>query len=220
VICTIHGEPYNQKVDKYIAGQVGCKICQSLQISKRQKTITFEMFVEKAKEIYGKNTYYYPLDQTYTKKTDYNLLYFCSSCFNSTETSFQNHIYDKIGCSCKSRKSGGEKMVEKVLDKYGIKYVHNKAVFSDMKSKSGTPLRPDYWIKDLNLVIESQSDLHRYPIEYFGGSKKLSVRLQNNELKFKYCRENGINIDYIEAHRKDYDYVEEKVLMIINQYSK
>ncbi|MDX9694306.1 MAG: hypothetical protein RBT49_00790 [Bacteroidales bacterium] len=222
IVCEKHGEYYLQRIGHYTGGQVGCKECQKEHQSIINKKITFKIFEERGKKIFGEDTYLYPTGQIYTRREDWNLLFICNECGKPTWTSFQNHIYDKIGCPCKTgnKMSTGEKIVAEILTKNNIEFIFNKPVFDDLRGVGGKKLKPDFWIKKMNWIIECQSPLHRLPMIHFNDDKRFKDIVRNDKIKFDYCRNRNIIIDYFETDGKDYNYIEEKLSLFIDHYRK
>ena len=110
------------------------------------------------------------------------------------------------GCPiCKS--SNGEREVELVLRKYGIKY-NTQYIFDDCKYKNH--LKFDFYIADLNIGIEYDGELHFQSKPFFGGDKTLHDTQTRDSIKNKYCKDN--NIKLIRIPYWDYDKIEEILL--------
>jgi len=73
-------------------------------------------------------------------------------------------------------KSKGELAVAKVLTAAGIKYVANKAI----TTQQNKILYPDFYIPDLNAVIEFDGKQHFIPVEYWGGADFLARQTIND----------------------------------------
>lgn len=59
----------------------------------------------------------------------------------------------------------------------------------------------DFYIPELNALIEIQGRQHFYPIDFFGGEEKFYYQLHHDLIKEKYCEDKGyklIQIAYYE----------------------
>ena len=57
-----------------------------------------------------------------------------------------------------------------------------------------SPLRPDFFLPNYNLVIEFDGIQHFEPIEFFGGQEGFEKRQQKDREKNEYCKNNNIDI--------------------------
>jgi hypothetical protein len=72
----------------------------------------------------------------------------------------------------------------------------------------------DVFVPDLKLGFEFQGVQHFQPIDYFGGGKTFIEHVKRDNVKKKYCVENGII--FIEAfydEKLSKDLIEKKILM-------
>lgn len=68
-------------------------------------------------------------------------------------------------------------------------------------------LRFDFWLPDINTIIEFDGKHHFKPIEYFGGEYSFKKVKINDQLKNNYCKEN--NITLLRISYKDLKRIEE-----------
>lgn len=175
--CPKHGD-FSMLPNNHLQGQK-CPKC-----SPNRNRYTTEEYVEKLKLSHD-NYYKYP-----------NTIY--KGAFNKIEiecpkhgTFFQgakDHL-DGKGCS-KCKRSRGEIKVEKVLNKYNLKYETQKK-FDGCVYKQ--PLKFDFYLSDYNICIEYDGIFH------FELNRKLTEEdLKNNklrdEIKNEYCKNNNINL--------------------------
>ena len=106
------------------------------------------------------------------------------------------------GCPiCSS--SRGERRIRNWLDDNRIEYIAEHK-FSDCKDKSLLPF--DFYLKDLNVVIEYDGKQHYEPNEYFGGKLGFEAIKRHDEIKNQYCKDNHvalIRIPYWDFHNID-----------------
>lgn len=101
-----------------------------------------------------------------------------------------NGFIDFLGINS-LRRSTGEDRIKDILDRHGISYEREKK-FSGCKSKKELPF--DFYIKSLNLCIEYDGELHSKPVKHFGGQSVFERIKKNDEIKNKWCQDNGINL--------------------------
>ena len=92
------------------------------------------------------------------------------------------------GCTiCNNSKL--ELYMKNKLDDLKIDYVQNKR-FDDCRNV--LPLPFDFYLEDLNILIECDGVQHFESIEFFGGDDRLSYQKKNDEIKNKFCEDNNI----------------------------
>ncbi len=52
----------------------------------------------------------------------------------------------------------------------------------------------DFYIEDLNLIIEYDGFQHFHPVKYWGGEDGLKENKERDLIKNKYCQDNNIKI--------------------------
>lgn len=90
------------------------------------------------------------------------------------------------------KQSKGEKLVQSLLDSLDISYEIQK-VFPDCGgSRQRLPF--DFYVEDLNLLIEYDGEQHYVPIAYYGGHSKLKDQMRRDNIKNNYAYTHGIHI--------------------------
>lgn len=113
-----------------------------------------------------------------------------------------NMLRPASGCpACKE--STGEQRVRRYLEENDIPFIPQK-VFSDCAYIRVLPF--DFYVESLNTVIEFDGHHHFVPIKYFGGDAHLKETQMRDEIKTKYCLDNGITL--IRIPYWDYDNIE------------
>lgn len=122
-----------------------------------------------------------------------------------------NDILRKAPCPrCHSSK--GEKKIEKILKQNHFNYEIQKR-FNDLRG-----LSYDFYLKELNLLIEFQGEQHYKPIEHFGGKEKFLRQLENDEKKRQYAEKNGYTL--LEIKYTDINNIEDILFDFIAQRLK
>lgn len=101
-----------------------------------------------------------------------------------------SHLIDGHGCpKCKSSK--GEKIIEEYLKDNFIAY-KPQFKFKNCRYKRRLPF--DFYLPELNAVIEYDGIQHFKPIDFFGGEKSFEYRKKLDGIKSEYCNKNRINL--------------------------
>lgn len=101
-----------------------------------------------------------------------------------------NHLKFGETKSCGCLKSYPEEQIAMLLSESNIVFEREKR-FEDLKYKH--PLRFDFYLPDMNLVIEYNGEQHYKSIEHYGGEEGYIVRQLRDKIKQEYCIENNIN---------------------------
>lgn len=113
-------------------------------------------------------------------------------------------------CSCYKKESKGVLKIKLLLKNNNIDYVQEKT-FDSCLSPKGNLLKFDFYLTELNILIEYDGEQHFLP-QNFGdknktGEKKLETQMEYDLIKTKWCENN--NIKLIRISYKDYDKIEE-----------
>lgn len=94
------------------------------------------------------------------------------------------------GCpTCKE--SYGERQIRKYLEYNNINFIAQYK-FADCKRKK--PLPFDFYLPDINMVIEYDGQQHFGDVEVFGGTDRFLYTQENDNIKNQYCELNNINL--------------------------
>lgn len=190
IICPQHGE-FTLQPNMHVFG-IGCKKCGGDRIAK-SKFSNKDEFIEKSKKIYG-DLYDYSLVDYKHSKTKVKIL--CSK-HGEFEKQPCQHTNLKQGCPrCKSSK--GETIIENFLKDNNINYITEKK-FKGCKDKRSLPF--DFYLLELNSIIEFQGEQHYYPIKFFGGEEGFRKIKFHDKIKREFCYAN--NISYIEINKQN-----------------
>jgi hypothetical protein len=166
------------------------KDIQQCIINSNNNRHTNEIFIEKAKNIWGNEEFDYPnlnYKNTHTKiKIKHN------KCGNIYEQTPGNHLSGQYCPYCCSSK--GEKIIRKWLIEHNIRFIE-EYWFEDCKNIK--VLRFDFYLLDYNILIEYDGLQHFYPacfngIEYEIAEKNFEANNTNDIIKDNYCLENNI----------------------------
>lgn len=97
----------------------------------------------------------------------------------------------KKGCPHCSKMSIGENKIYNYLSNNKVKF-YKEYIFNDCKHIK--KLKFDFYIPDLNLVIEYNGQHHYKPLKHFGGEDNYNKVVERDKIKMDYCNENNINM--------------------------
>lgn len=115
------------------------------------------------------------------------------------------------GCACpECNTSKGEKRVKEYLDNKGVQFTFQKS-YTGLLGNGGFPLLYDFYIPQLNLLIEYQGQQHEHPVDFKGRGKEYAEKCfrtqqEHDERKRKYAQSHNINL--LEIWYWDYENIE------------
>ena len=179
IICPTHGE-FLQSPNHHINMKQGCPKCKYAKIK-----LNLENFIKKSIIKHG-NRYDYSKINEFSFNKKVTIICPIHGEFLQLPNNHSNLGY---GCyMCKN--SIGEKAISNILDSMNIKYIREKT-FEQCRNKNKLPF--DFYLPEYNICIEYQGIQHFKPIDYFGGEKRFKEQIKNDNIKLKWCKENGIN---------------------------
>lgn len=89
------------------------------------------------------------------------------------------------------RKSTGEEIIKSILNKKNIKYIREKTFEGCKNIKK---LRFDFFLPKLNICIEYNGIQHYEAISRFGGKEGLKYQMNNDKIKYEFCKKNKIKL--------------------------
>ncbi len=195
--CPIHGVQ-EARISNLISGK-GCPDCSTEQKRNKYK-MNGDIVEERIKQCGGillnKNEY--------KNQTEKNLKVICPNCQNVFVTSLRNFTQHE-GQLCPNctngNKSNGEIRVENYLIEKNIDYIFQYK-FEDCKVIN--PLPFDFYIPNLNTIIEFDGIQHFEETDYF--SYSFEKTHLHDEIKNEYCNKN--NITLIRISYKDMNNIE------------
>jgi len=202
IICSVHGSFFQVPTTHLIPR--GCEKCGYIKTANTQRS-NKEEFIKKARVVHGDKYVYSKV--VYVSARD-KVEIICKE-HGMFKQSPDTHLGGS-GCSiCSS--SEGEQRVYEVLRKLELGFIHQ---YSLPNSK----LRYDYYIKDLNILIEYDGAQHFKPIEHFGGEKAFRERQRNDKIKTDMAE--GYNIPLIRLHYTSLQYIEETLMQELSKIYK
>lgn len=163
---------YEQTPDDHLRG------CQPEEKIKKKTT---DQFIQESKLIHGDNKYDYSLVEYKDKFTKVKIIY------EGNIYSILPRYHLKYGVIL--NKSKGETIIKSELISKNIEFLQQ---YSFSKCKSKKKLRFDFYLPKYNACIEYDGIQHHKPIDYFGGKDSYLKQLDNDNIKNRFCEENGI----------------------------
>jgi len=177
IICSKHGS-FFQKPNDHKKG-TGCPKCGG-NFKKTDSEV-----IQKFKKIHG-NLYNYDKVKYFGKDKKVEII--CPKHGSFWQVSSSH--WSGIGCPiCKSSK--GEKAIRKFLEENNINFTQEYK-FNDCKNI--LPLPFDFYLPDLNTIIEYDGEQHFKAYRYFGGKEAFEKTKKRDFIKNKYCENNNINL--------------------------
>lgn len=190
ITCKSHGD-FQQIASYHISGN-GCKEC--MLDAKRSDA---SRFIEKAIAIHGD---IYDYSKVEYERAHQSVLIICPTHGEFSQT--PNHHMKGKGCPACSN-SHGERMIRVFLESHSIDYV---AQWTTSECRSVLPLKFDFYIPSMNVLIEFDGQQHTMPCEMFGGEEALKGVIERDRIKDGYAAKSGkrlIRIPYTKMKRID-----------------
>ncbi len=191
--CEIHGV-FTQRISNHLVS--GCQKCVGFVYDN-------DDFVNKSIKIHG-DKYDYSLCNYIGFKNDVDIICKRHGVFH------QKPYIHTSGSGCpRCKESKGEKIISWFLNKKNIKYETQKTFPGCVDVNQ---LRFDFYIPEYNTCIEYNGIQHYEQVKCFGGKSYLIDRKNKDNIKYKYCKDNNINLLVIK-------YTDDKnISNIINNY--
>lgn len=190
IICPIHGE-FKQTPHKHLMGQ-GCFEC----FGKRRHTT--EQFIEAARKIHG-DKYDYSLVEYIDAYTPVTII-----CPKHGEFKQRPNVHlNGSGCpSCvELQNSKLEQLMAEFLTQNNIPF-RRQDKYVWLKDKK--QLKLDFYLPDYNIAIECHGEQHFKKHQLY--KTKLETIQRRDEIKYKQCKEHGIDILYFAFKNYDENY--------------
>lgn len=203
ILCPEHGV-FEMKPNNHLQKQ-GCKKCGYIL-----NTLTTEQFIKKAIEIHGDK---YDYSFVEYKRNDEKIKIICPKHGIFKQRPYA-HLSNR-GCPECKIKSKGELFIVSWLNDHKIEYVVQKS-FPDCKNEFS--LRYDFWLPEINLLIEYDGEPHFKSVEYLNGDEGLKYRKHCDKIKTEYAEK--MNIDLLRIPYTQINEIpqilEEKIMVEIN----
>lgn len=202
IICKKHGE-FSTSLYRHLSGG-GCPKCAG-------KYLSTEEWIERFKQVQPSTTTYEKFAFVDTRSKS------LATCHIDNHGDFEitamNHK-NGSGCpKCARNKllSKGAKKISKYLEKNNINYIQ-EFIFKKCKNKKVLPF--DFYLVDLNILIEYDGEQHFKNIPLWGGEEAFKVRKSNDQIKTDFAKKE--NIELIRIPYTDFDKIEEIINIKIN----
>lgn len=134
----------------------------------------------------------------------------CNHCNIDWSSSINNFLTNK-GCPI-CNKSKGEKLIRKILLDNNINFIQEKR-FDSCRDK--TPLPFDFYIPNLNLLIEYDGQQH---FKGWFGDKECLKQIQYHDfIKNKWADENNMHLIRYN-YKQNFEKIKENLLGLLNSY--
>lgn len=201
ITCKTHGD-FLQTPNSHLLG-IGCSKCGKIKCRISQ-TKKLDDFINEANIIHN-NKYNY--DKSVYINYITKMIITCPKHGDFLQIP-NGHLHASNGCpTCSSSK--GENIIENYLLNNNIQFIKEKT-FIDCLSENNKKLRFDFYLKDLNCIIEYDGIQHFQSVPRFGGIKAFKICKMRDEIKNIYCNKNKINLIRISYKNK------ENILNILN----
>lgn len=117
----------------------------------------------------------------------------CGATITLTSYQITSGHTKSCGCLRSDAVSYFEHLVRGYLSNIDINF-NAEYSFANCTGVTGYPLRFDFYLPDINLVIECDGIQHFRPVKYFGGLQRFDRQRANDQIKNTYCEENNIHL--------------------------
>ena len=186
ITCKKHGD-FEQYAITHVNG-CGCDYCAREAVGESLMLNT-DIFVRRAKDKYGDR---FDLTDTIYKGWDKNVTIKCNTCGEYFEQK-PNNFLRGFGCpNCNL--SNGEAIIKNFLEDCSINFKQQYALPNEDLFCSNKKLLVDFFLPDLNAIIEFNGDQHYRPVEMWGGKEQFEKQqIRDNALR-QYCKEHKIKL--------------------------
>lgn len=198
VRCTLHDIEIETRPTSIVRGKTICKLCNAEYLSKAQRKPVDDVKSQLHDKHKGKIVMLGDYTNSHTKT-----LFMCKDCgteFNAEPNSV-TRISGCPGCNI----SKGEELLANLLTEYEIPFL-SEYRFTDCVDDRQLPF--DFFIPDIDVLIEYDGEQHYRPIDFFGGEQAYLSQLKRDSIKTKYAKDTNrdlirIPYDMSECHIRD-----------------
>lgn len=133
----------------------------------------------------------------------------CGKIYSVEPRSIKNNL---SRCSCE-QSSVGERKIRNFLNENKISFVEQYRI-EDCKNKNPLPFDFKISFNKHIFLLEYQGIQHFEVVDFFGEESFKKTKV-NDEIKYNYCKDNNINLEYINYNEN----LEEKLVEILNKYA-
>ena len=117
----------------------------------------------------------------------------CGQIIHRNTSHLNSGHTSSCGCMKSEQTSRRELFISNILTEKLIAYETQKS-FDDCRGFGNRPLKFDFYIKSLNLLIEYDGVQHFKAIDFWGGYKGFIKQQYNDEIKNQYCINKNISL--------------------------
>ena len=180
IICSEHGE-FLQKSSNHLQG-TGCPKCTG-------KYFNTSEILKKFKVVHGSKYIYDLVEYTHHRKDVKILCPKHGEFLQKPMNHLRGHGCPK--CSEELKISKGELKIETILKENNI-YFETQKKFENCKNIHQLPF--DFYLPDLNILIEYDGEQHFKAVEYFGGERTLLQTQQRDKIKTDFTKKENIKL--------------------------
>lgn len=208
--CKIDGNEWSAKPADLLMGK-GCKVCGDRVGAKTRGLLQLkphDTFVQQLNSIH--NSLIKPLDKY--QGANKNIRFECVVCGNIWTTHPSNLINGtKTGCPKCQTYSKGEDKIKDFLENANVQFDIHKT-YEDLIGVGGKLLSYDFYISQLNLLVEYQGQQHERPTTFGNISideaiEKFEIQQEHDRRKRNYAKEH--NIELLEIWYWDFNNIEQ-----------
>lgn len=206
VKCLICGHEWLSLSSNLLAGH-GCRECMRVNTGMRCKS-THAEFLTKLSRVHPEFKCIDNKENLYSSSIEH-MQFACPN--GHTFLARPDHILQPMAGCPVCKESYGEQKIRRYLENNCVPFESQK-IFADCAYVRALPF--DFYIEELNVAIEFDGHQHFAPIEHFGGEKQFEVTRLRDDIKTRYCCDNGITL--VRIPYWDYDNIEQILDIVIN----
>lgn len=189
--CPVHPDIIQKKIFWSFKAKPWCPICKTKEGN--QKLKNSKISYSKVKEAYEEEGYkLLTPEEKYTNCLT-KIAYICP--LHGKQTGTYGHFKEGKRCPmCNSSK--GEKEIRRILKSYNIKFEEQKK-FKDLKGERNHYLSYDFYIPNLNILIEYQGEYHdetMYNLTDYITYEAYAKQKERDNKKRRYAKEHNMNL--------------------------
>lgn len=117
--------------------------------------------------------------------------YLCKCDCGNYHTATVGHLKSGTVKSCGCLKSQYEQLIRQILENNNIHFEAEK-IFSECRAERCLPF--DFYIPEINLLVEMQGEQHYKPVIFWGAEAGLKKRQEYDRIKEEFCIQNGYKL--------------------------
>lgn len=198
-ICPDHGE-FHQTFQNHIQGN-GCPSCSKIAGDNKKRSSPDQFF---AKALERRGTFFDLSETVFEKRTSpikvrcpehgYFEILAIDFLYNKTCPDCDQIEFEKQKAIRLLAGSKGEVFISYILTENNIPFEFQKTFEDCRNPKTGWKFYFDFYLPDINTIIEYDGAQHFIPVEIWGGEDGLIEQQARDKFKNQYCQNKGINI--------------------------